>query len=98
MCLRLWAAPESREVLHEGAGVGGGGLKTDRALVPSSSQGNQNQAGLLAPTSPPNLPHCPLPVSLAWGEGWEGPGLSRAESPERVNPMLLGTGCLWVSV
>lgn len=69
---------KQRSVARGGGGGGGwcGVLKTDQALVPSSSQGNQNQAGLLAPTSPRNLPHCPLPVSLAWGEGWEWPGLS----------------------
>ena len=76
---------------------GGGGLKTDQALVPGSSQGNQNQAGLLAPTSPhPNIPHCPLLVSLAWGEAGRGQA-SAVQRAQRVNPMLLGMG-FWVLV
>lgn len=78
---------------------GGGGLKTDQALVPGSSQGNQNQAGLLAPISPhPNIPHCPLLVSLAWGEAGRGQASAVQQAQRGLTPCASQDWILGVSV
>lgn len=82
---------KQRSVARGGWVEGGGGLKTDQALVPGSSQGNQNQAGLLAPTSPhPNIPHCPLLVSLAWGEAGRGQASAVQRAQRGLTPCFLG--------